>query len=81
MCGNTITLAAAESATALREPLSKAQMRVLQLLNRGLPTKEIAAQLDIAVGTARWHLNQIYGRLHVRNRTQAVLKARELRLL
>jgi LuxR family transcriptional regulator, maltose regulon positive regulatory protein len=81
MCGNTITLAAAESAAALREPLSKAQMRVLQLLNRGLATKEIAAQLDIAVGTARWHLNQIYGRLHVRNRTQAVLKARELRLL
>jgi DNA-binding NarL/FixJ family response regulator len=46
---------AESSAPVLREPLSRAQLRVLQLLNRGLTTKEIAAQLEIAVGTARWH--------------------------
>ena len=80
-CGNLIALPGAEnSVPALREPLSRAQLRVLQLLNRGLTTKEIAAQLEIAVGTARWHLNHIYGKLHVRNRTQAVVRARELRL-
>ena len=81
-CGNVITLPGAQAgAPALREPLSRAQLRVLQLLNRGLTTKEIAVQLQIAVGTAQWHLNHIYGKLHVRNRTQAVVRARELRLL
>ena len=81
-CGTLIALPGGEAyAQAPREPLSRAQLRVLQLLNRGLTTKEIALHLDIAVGTARWHLNQIYGRLQVRNRMQAVVRARELRLL
>jgi len=57
------------------EPLSAAQQRVLAQLNRGLTTREIAQQLDIAVGTVRWHLNHIFGKLRVRNRTQAVVKA------
>jgi len=63
------------------EPLSAAQLRVLALLNRGLTTREIAQELNIAVGTVRWHLNQVFDRLRVRNRTQAVVKARELRLV
>ena len=65
----------------VHEPLSAAQLRVLGLLNRGFTTREMAQGLDIAVGTVRWHLNQIFDRLRVRNRTQAVVKARELRLL
>jgi LuxR family maltose regulon positive regulatory protein len=63
------------------EPLSAAQLRVLALLNRGFTTNEIAQELGIAVGTVRWHLNQVFDRLRVRNRTQAVVKARELRLV
>lgn len=63
------------------EPLSAAQLRVLALLNRGFTTREIAQGLGIAVGTVRWHLNHIFEKLRVRNRTQAVVKARELRLL
>jgi len=63
------------------EPLSAAQLRVLALLNRGFTTNEIALELGIAVGTVRWHLNQVFDRLRVRNRTQAVVKARELRLV
>ena len=77
-CGAPLTV------TALvlpHEPLSAAQLRVLTLLNRGLTTREIAQELSIAVGTVRWHLNHIFDRLRVRNRTQAVVKARELRLL
>jgi len=54
---------------------------VLALLNRGFTTNEIAQELGIAVGTVRWHLNQVFDRLRVRNRTQAVVKARELRLV
>jgi LuxR family maltose regulon positive regulatory protein len=62
------------------EPLSAAQLRVLALLNRGLTTREIARELDIAVGTVRWHLNHVFEKLRVRNRTQAVVRARELHL-
>lgn len=64
-----------------QELLSAAQLRVLALLNRGFTTREMAQELNIAVGTVRWHLNHIFERLRVRNRTQAVVKARELRLL
>jgi LuxR family maltose regulon positive regulatory protein len=66
--------------TPLLEPLSAAQLRVLALLNRGLTTREIAQELRIAVGTVRWHLNHVFEKLRVRNRTQAVVRARELRL-
>jgi LuxR family transcriptional regulator, maltose regulon positive regulatory protein len=65
----------------LDDALSAAQLRVLALLNRGCTTREMAQELDIAVGTVRWHLSQIFDRLRVRSRTQAVVKARELRLL
>lgn len=63
------------------ETLSKTQLQVLTLLNRGLTNQEIANELRIGVGTIRWHLNHIFGKLQVRNRTAAIVKARELRLL
>jgi LuxR family maltose regulon positive regulatory protein len=47
----------------------------------GLSNREIAERLVITVGTTKWHLNQIYGKLHVRNRTEAVALARQLQLL
>src|SRR5687768_9254758 len=81
-CGALISPAAlARGLDAANERLSRAQLRVLALLNRGLTTREIAHELDIGVGTVRWHLNHIFERLGVRNRTQAIVKARELRLL
>lgn len=69
------------NSTGAYEPLSAAQLRVLALLNRGLTTDEIARELDITVGTVRWHLNHVFEKLRVRNRTQAVVRARDLRLL
>jgi len=81
-CGAPVTVprrAAAEAAGAY-EPLSKAQFKVLGLLNLGFTTKEMAAALNLSAGTVRWHLNHIFARLHVRNRTEAVVKARALKL-
>lgn len=72
---------AARSKRTLREPLSKQELHVIELLNRGLTNQEIAKELRIGVGTIRWHLNHIYGKLHVRNRTEAIVRARELRLV
>jgi DNA-binding NarL/FixJ family response regulator len=46
------------------------------LLAVGLANKEIADRLGLSPGTVRWHLENIYGKLHVHSRTEAVLKFR-----
>jgi LuxR family maltose regulon positive regulatory protein len=65
----------------LIEPLTEREMEVLRLIASGLSNREIAGELFIAVGTVKRHINHIYGKLAVRSRTQAIAKARELRLL
>jgi LuxR family maltose regulon positive regulatory protein len=65
----------------LIEPLSKREREVLGLIAAGLTNREIAAELYIAAGTVKRHLNNIYGKLQVHSRTQAVARARELGLL
>lgn len=54
--------------------LSRRETEVLQALTRGLSNKEIADVLSVGVETVRWHLKQIYEKLHVRCRTEAALK-------
>jgi LuxR family maltose regulon positive regulatory protein len=66
---------------ALVEPLSKVQLHILRLLDRGHTNQEIADHLTISVGTTKWHLNQMFGKLQVRNRTSALARARDLGLL
>lgn len=65
----------------LIEPLSQTQLMVLRLVADGLSNRNIAAKLEITVGTTKWHLNQIYGKLNVSSRTQAIAQARMLKLL
>lgn len=57
-----------------KEILSERENTVLQLLADGLLYKEIAEQLNIAHGTVRQHIHNIYEKLHVTNRTEAVNK-------
>jgi len=66
---------------ALIEPLSERELEVLALIATGLSNREIAQRLYIAVGTVKRHLNNIYGKLGVHSRMQAVAKARDLQLL
>jgi DNA-binding NarL/FixJ family response regulator len=54
------------------------QLDVLHLLLRGLPNKSIARELGLTEGTVKVHLAAILRALAVRNRTEAVVKAREL---
>lgn len=61
--------------------LTPTQLEVLRLVSQGLGNQQIATQLVITVGTAKWHVSQIFEKLGVRNRSQAVAKARELSLL
>lgn len=54
--------------------LSDREHEVLQRLAAGLMYKEIADQLGINIGTVRFHINRIYGKLHVHSRAEAMLK-------
>ena len=65
----------------LVEPLSERELEILNWIARGASNKEIADQLFIAEGTVKNHVTHILGKLGVRDRTQAALKARELGLL
>ena len=61
--------------------LTEREREVLVLLARGASNREISEALYIASGTVKNHLSNILGKLGVRDRTQAALKARELGLL
>ena len=73
----------AEESTLLTlpEPLSRSEREILRLLNNGATNQEIADKLGTTVGTTKWHLNQIFGKLQVRNRTGAVVRARAIKIL
>lgn len=57
------------------ELLSNRENIILQLLSKGLLYKEIADQLSISISTVRQHIHNIYEKLHVQNRTEALNKA------
>jgi len=61
-----------EKKATKKEALSDRENEVLQLLADGLLYKEIANRLYIGHGTVRQHLHNIYEKLHVNNRTEAV---------
>ncbi len=63
------------------EELTPRELEVLQLVSTGRTNPEIAKRLDISVGTAKWYTSQIYGKLEVQNRTEAVSRARQLGIL
>jgi LuxR family maltose regulon positive regulatory protein len=66
--------------TALVEPLSQRELEVLRLLVAGLSNREIAARLVLSLGTVKTHVHNIYGKLEVNNRAQAIRRATELHL-
>ncbi|MAU11736.1 MAG: hypothetical protein CL607_18065 [Anaerolineaceae bacterium] len=63
------------------EPLTERESEVLQMLADGASNKDIATALVIEVSTVKSHNNQIYSKLQVKNRQQAVLRAQALGLL
>jgi predicted ATPase/DNA-binding CsgD family transcriptional regulator len=63
------------------DPLSDRELEILRLIADGLSTHEVAQKLFLSVATVRWYLKQIYSKLYVHSRTQAVARARELKLL
>ncbi len=69
------------SQSDLIEPLSDRELEVLQLIAEGLTNPEIARQLYLSLNTIKSHTRNIYGKLGVHNRTQAVARAQALGIL
>jgi LuxR family maltose regulon positive regulatory protein len=63
------------------EPLSERELEVLHLIAGGLTNPEIASRLFISLNTVKAHCKNIYGKLGVNNRMQAICRARALGLL
>jgi DNA-binding NarL/FixJ family response regulator len=65
----------------LAETLSPRELEILRLVATGVSNKEIADRLVISEGTVKNHLSSILSKLMVKDRLQAVIKARELGIL
>ena len=63
------------------EELSPSELRVLRFLPTNLTRPEIARSLDVSVNTVNTHIRSIYAKLGASDRSSAVGRARELRLL
>lgn len=67
--------------TALSEALTERQINILKLVSQGFSSKEIAQKLDITYYTVTTHIKNIYGKLQVNSRTEALHEATKLGLL
>ena len=65
----------------LAEPLSERELEVLTLLASGRQNREVARDLFVSVGTVKTHTNNIYRKLGVHNRAEALARARTLKLI
>jgi LuxR family transcriptional regulator, maltose regulon positive regulatory protein len=63
------------------EELSPGELKVLRYLPTNLSRPEIAGELSVSPNTVSAHIRSIYAKLQVRDRSSAVRRARELRLL
>jgi LuxR family maltose regulon positive regulatory protein len=70
-----------DSSENLIEPLSQRELEVLSLIAEGISNQEIGLRLHISLSTVKGHTTQIYGKLNVSNRIQAVARARSLGLI
>jgi LuxR family transcriptional regulator, maltose regulon positive regulatory protein len=62
----------------LMEPLSRREIEILQLIAAGMTNKEIALKLCISVRTVKFHTGNLFGKLGVKSRTEAIARARTL---
>jgi LuxR family maltose regulon positive regulatory protein len=76
-----LSLSRSQQQQVLPDPLSERELEVLHLMSEGASNNDIAEQLVIAVSTVKRHVTNIFSKLGVSNRTQAVAKARQYGLL
>lgn len=61
--------------------LTPRETDILELQGKGLSMKGIARELDISPGTVKWHVRNLYGKLHASSRDEALFKARQRQLI
>ena len=76
-----LTRKATASSSSLSEPLSERELEILRLIAKGASNREIAGTLFLAEGTVKNHVTNILGKLDVRDRTQAAIKAKDSGLI
>src|SRR5579859_1388287 len=69
------------SSQSVVDQLTQREQKILCLIADGLSNQDVAEQLFITLGTVKWYLKQIYSKLHVSSRTQAIAMARTAGLL
>lgn len=69
------------AAAPLVEPLTEREEEIIKLIASGQSNQDVARELFLGVSTVKWHLLNIYGKLQVQSRTQAVARARQLGLV
>jgi LuxR family maltose regulon positive regulatory protein len=79
--GQTVESSDQSSRDEMVEPLSGRELEVLQLIAEGLTNREIAASLFLSTHTVKAHARNIYGKLNVHSRTQAVARSQAMGLL
>ncbi len=67
--------------SAMPDPLSARELQILMLICKGLSNQEIGQQIFVSLSTVKWHNQNIFDKLAVQRRTEAVARARELNLL
>jgi ATP/maltotriose-dependent transcriptional regulator MalT len=67
-------------ARTLIEPLTLRELEVLKLIEAGYTNQDIADKLVISIPTVKRHISNIYAKLGVKSRTQAISLGKELRL-
>ena len=75
------SLAERETETISAERLTLREAEILGLIVAGQSNKQIAQDLFVELSTIKWHITQIYNKLQVRTRYQAILRAREMQLI
>jgi len=65
----------------MADPLSQRELQILTLICKGLSNQEIGQQIFLSLSTVKWHNQNIFDKLDVQRRTEAVARARELNLL
>ncbi len=79
--GSPVPVAARVRVAGLAEPLTAREVEILRLVAAGMQNHAIAGHLVISLSTVKRHIANIYGKLEVGHRTEAVARATDLRLL
>ena len=70
-----------DSPAAVVDRITPREIELLHLLEGGLDNVQLSERLSVSIPTVKWHLSNLYCKLHVKNRSAAVAKGRALRLL